>query len=82
MTILCPICGLEDEQALLIPINKENPEYFSSLKTDDGTKKWYECIKCGGTFCRDKMKKIWQYSPATYTNFVKKGIIADKLEES
>lgn len=82
MSIVCPICGIDDEDAKLNPIASSNAEYYLSLKTNDGTKKWYTCIKCKGTFCRDKIKGIWQYSPKTYTNLVNTGIIADKLENN
>lgn len=79
--LICPVCSISDELAQLVPIDPSNVEYNMSLKTNDGTKRWYTCTKCRGTFCRDKIKSIWQYSPNTYTDLVNKGFIENILED-
>lgn len=79
MRIECPICGIDNEKANLIPISTSNEEYQLSLKTNDGTRKWYTCIECHNTFCKDKIRNIWQYSPKTYTKLVSEGLISNKL---
>jgi len=55
-------------------------EYLPAGKTDDGTKKWFKCERCGGIFCLDKMKRRWQFSAETYTELVQKGLLNDYLK--
>ena len=82
MSLNCPVCPIEEDGnvSTLEFIAPSNEEYQLSLKTNDGTRKWYTCNKCGHTFCRDKIRNIWMYSPATYIKLVNSGFIEDKLE--
>jgi len=81
MRIPCPICGTENMKANLVSIKEDNKEYQMSLKTSDGTRKWYVCTGCNLVFCKDKIRNIWQYSPTTYTKLVSQGLISDRLGE-
>lgn len=74
----CPFCTPE-VTGTLVCLSTSHPEYQLSLMTSDGTKKWFLCECCEGVFIRDKMTAKWQMSPATYDQFVKDGIIEDRL---
>jgi len=78
MKLDCPFCCPEVEKSMSV-LEIGDQEYYLSVHTNDGTKKWYKCENCNGIFCRDKMKKIWQLSPKTYNNFLEKGWIKDLL---
>lgn len=74
----CPICPPELESNLnLLP--KTHPEYYQSLQTNDGTRKWFFCEKCDCVFCRDKVTATWQYSPKTYDTLLEKKLINNRL---
>ena len=76
----CPFCT-PAYSGSLVRLPDNHPEYNLSVISYDGTKNWYLCSECGGVFCRDKIMKKWQLSPDTYTQFIKKGLIEDKLEK-
>ena len=76
----CPYCYPNLENTLTVITEKYKEYYFYSISMD-GTKKWYVCSGCGGVFCYDKVSARWQMSPKTYTEFVKKGLIKDLLNE-
>jgi hypothetical protein len=76
----CPVCSIEEGKSTLETISINHEEYQLSLKTNDGTRKWYTCNQCQNTFCRDKIKGIWLYSPSTYIKLLNNGFIEDKLE--
>jgi len=77
--IRCPYCPPDEEKALLERLAIGDEEYYDSLKTADGTRKWFKCPVCTGVYCRDKVKARWLYSPKTYDRFVKEGVIKNKL---
>lgn len=77
----CLVCDIDEEGAVLIPLPKDHKEYQQSIKILDGTRKWYLCTKCGCTFCKDKIREVWQYSPNTYSNLLEQGKISNKLED-
>lgn len=74
----CPMCFPAEEDTL-IPITEVNTEYYLSVLTKDGTKKWYTCTTCKGVFCRDKLLAIWQISPYTYDKLIESNSIKDIL---
>lgn len=76
----CPFCYPEKEGTLKI-LPDSNPEFYLVDLTNDGTKKWFVCSECEGVFCRDKVSQSWQLSAQTYTLFVEKGFIKDRLSE-
>lgn len=80
LKVTCINCSTEDSESLLIMLPENHKEFYLARLTNDGTKKWYLCPKCEGVFCRDKVLGIWQLSPGTYTEFVKRGIIEDRLQ--
>jgi len=72
-------CILQCEPgAYMVPLSIK--EYAPAGKTDDGTKKWFKCGKCGGIYCLDKMTRTWQFAAETYTELVEKGLLNDYLE--
>jgi hypothetical protein len=77
MKIECPIC-LQEE---LVPLGTNHQEYYLSVLTHDGTKKWYLCEGCNGIVCRDKMLGVWQVSPSTYDLLVSTGHLKDRLND-
>lgn len=76
-SLQCPNCGETDGGTLAL-LSTTSPE-FSASQFSDGTKKWFECSKCGGVFVRDKLLGKWALSPKTYDRFVKEGLIKDQL---
>ena len=80
MNLICPICSVEDN-AKLSPIDQNHPEYQYTLKTDDSTKKWFICSKCGSTLCRDKIKSKWLMSAITYSKLLEEGVVEDRLDD-
>ena len=53
--------------------------YPPARQTEDGTRKWFKCDKCGGVFCLDKMTRSWKFSAETYTDLVERGLLKDRL---
>ena len=80
MSLYCPVCAIKEGESTLKELSPDNEEYQASLKTNDGTRKWYSCSQCNNNFCRDKIKGIWLYSPLTYIRLLESGFIEDKLE--
>ena len=80
MAIDCPFCSPVNENTLS-RLPTDHAEYNLSVISYDGTKNWYICSVCKGVYCLDKMRGIWQLSPQTYTDFVKKKLIKDMLED-
>lgn len=76
----CPFCA-PAYSGTLMRLPESHPEYNLSVISYDGTKNWYLCTQCEGVYCRDKLLKRWQVSPATYSSFVERGLISDKFEE-
>ena len=64
----------------LTPLTREHKEYVQLHLTYDGTRRWFLCEKCSGTFGKDKATGGWVISPDTYTRFVEEGRIEDKLK--
>lgn len=75
-SLTCPLCGSKVEF-----LSSDHPEYTESLRIKDGTVKWYICSnkECSAVLVRDKLQRIWQYSPKTYDRLVSTGYIKDKL---
>lgn len=78
MKVDCPFCFPEVTASLTV-LQLGDEEYNLSVKTNDGTKKWYKCSHCEGTFCRDKLRGVWQLSPNTYIKFIEKGWVKDLI---
>ncbi len=76
----CPFCYPEVENSLSI-LDPTNEEFYITMLTNDGTRKWFSCSNCNGVFCKDKLNGRWQLSPKTYDLFLKLGMIKNLLED-